>query len=228
MMTRIRLVCFVALSLFAFSIAVTTAALAGVPEITEPKPTEKAPIAFTSTGGASEFETVGKKKIKCEKLVNVGKFTGPQLGVITINFEGCKFEGANCKTANTAIAGEIILEKADIHLVDFKKEAKLTLGLVVNFSETAITCGAATLPLRAKNGVIATVDEVTTGVATKNAKLLFHQSGGKQEFKACELEAAFCEKKEFFLEGNFGAGFETTGLFTEDNITFAVNVTITF
>jgi hypothetical protein len=227
-MSRIKLACLAVLAILTLGIVVPAIASAEEPEITEPVPTEKVPVNFTSSGGTTLFESEAGQSIKCEKLTNSGTFTGPQLGTITFNFKECKEGGArSCKTG-TAPAGEVKIENADINFVSLQKETKLTLGAVVKFPELTVTCEAVKVVLATKNGVLGTFDEVTSGVQTNKAKLLFHQSKGRQELKVCERPVVFCEKKEFFPESDFGLAREKAGLFSEDTIDFAVNVRITF
>jgi hypothetical protein len=214
---------------FALGAAMSTAASAEETfGIVEPKPTEKLPADFTSEGLITEFvsKAAGNPKIVCQKLTNTGEFTTATSGKITIKFKGCKLEAKKC--SNNANAEEIELKNASIELVDFKKESKLTLGVVIAFSELSITCENVTVSIRVKNGVLGTIDEVTSGVATKKMKALYHQSAGEQEFKKCEILAGFCTGKEFSLEANFGTGVQLAGLFSEDTINFLENETIVF
>lgn len=218
-----------AMALFAiFAIAAVGAATASAenPEIL-PNPTSKAPLTFTGTGSKGKLETVGGLTIICSGVSSSGSFTSANLGTGTITFTGCKESktGAACNTSGDA--KEVILTPGDIHLVDYKVGSVLSLGVVVKLtSNLVIKCSLLTDEV--KGAAMGALTGITSGTKTKTGTLSYKETKGVQELKKCELDKAFCEGKEYFLEAKLGEKFEQAAEETEVALTFGTETTVDF
>jgi hypothetical protein len=242
-------------ALLALGITIPRSALAESenPKIS-PAPTEKEPLNFegeskskTETTLTQEGEKGVKHQIRCEKVKILSKsaFTSSETAKdVHLLFEGnCKLTTApesKCKTEGTENGKMLLL--VDLTLVDIlPKEEALTLGVrmqVLNLklesSAILITCGVANVEV--KGAVIGEVTGVVSGEKTKTAELLFHEvGGGKQELRECTLLEKVCldlpgkTHLKFELLAKFTAAeaFAEGRLATEDQVTFAQEVTLT-
>jgi hypothetical protein len=232
-MQRLRLLGIALMATFALTAIAAATASAENPEIL-PVPSTTTPLLFTSSGvNATLVPTKEEEKtiVKCKKVRNEGDFTSADLGTVTIDFEECKAGVANCSTTGDA-AGVILLDKADMNLVDYKEGTTLLLGAVIEPLEGAVNifkfkCGV--LGVEVRGSALGKVSGVESLVKTATAKLEYKRKKGEQELTKCELLKAFCAGKEFKLEQNFGAaGFELAGEEAEANITFAKKVEVHF
>lgn len=195
-----------------------------------PIPTAKEPLTFTSEGGKTTLTSPGDE-IECDKLKNKGEFTTSESGTVEIDLENCKMvaSGAKCKTA--ADTNGIVLIKPNIIIVDILPESKLTLGMLLELTETIlITCGVDKSEV--KGDVIGRVDGITSLVKTKADELLFHEVK-RQEFKECDLLEEVClkEGKHIVFELLAKLLAEAIGegrLVSEDKLTFAKEFEVHF
>jgi hypothetical protein len=233
-MQRLRLLGIALMIILALTALAATTASAETPEIL-PAPTTTTPLLFTSSGGgaATLIPTKEEEKtiFKCKKIRSDGDFTSADSGTITIDLEECKANVTNCSTSGDA-AGVILMDKADINLVDYKVGAELLPGVVIEPLEGGksilkFKCGI--LGVEVKGSMLGKVSGVKNNVKTKTAKLEYKRTKGEQELTKCELLKAFCAGKEFKLEQSFGAaGFELAGEEAEYNVTFAKEAEIHF
>jgi hypothetical protein len=224
---------------FVLALTLVGAATAEQPEIL-PVPAEKAPLTFT--GESSELFEIsankGKNNIGCLAVKATGSFTSADLGKATLDIEGCT---ANAKAVKCWSLGDekaldakkveksvILVDNADLHLVDILPAGKLELGLTIKLaSELHIECQGGLLFLL-KGTVIGIVEGVTSLVKTKTAKLTFAATGGVQNVRECMTSKAFCEGKKYELEANFGGGFLPAAEVANANVTFAKEVEFHF
>jgi len=241
-MKRIRLLGLALIALFALGAFASAGAFAGNPEIL-PKPTEKAPLTFTSTAGKTELKTTKDVETVCQKAKNTGEFTSQDLGTVTIKFEECKAEPGKCNSPGQA-AGVILIE-GDVHLVDVLPAGTLDLGVAITphqdgnpKEDVSYTCGGI-----AKTLILGTVIGVADNAAGallkdlekfKETKVLWKQNAslGEQEIKECDLLTAFCEpggvKKKFLLEADFGKGHELAVEIADATLEFKTEVEVHF
>ena len=225
-MHRFKLLGLALMAVFALGAVASSSALAENPEIL-PNPTALAPLTFTAEGTATSVlaPSVGKRSIECEKILAKGEFTSARLGKTTIDFHNCKSEGVKCwslgdETSPLGNKSVILVDNADIHLVDILPLSTLALGAaVILLSELHLECQGGLLVL-IKGTVIGEVIGPKTEVKTKTGELSFKQSKGVQAIKKCDLTKEFCEGKEYNLLTNFGAGFEQSGEEAKATVTF--------
>jgi hypothetical protein len=232
-MQRLRLIGIVFVILFALAAVAATTASAENPEIL-PVPTTTTPLNFTVEGQAASLVPTKEEEksiLKCKKVKMSGSFTSADSGTVTVDLEECKGGTANCSTTGDA-AGVVLMDKADINLVDYKVGAELLLGIVIEPLEGGknifkFKCGI--LGVEVRGAALGKVSGVKNNVKTRTAKLDYKRTKGEQELTKCELLKAFCAGKEFKLEQNFGAaGFELAGEEVTADITFAKEAEVHF
>jgi hypothetical protein len=171
---------------------------------------------FTSTSKASLFETVGGAKLMCKADTNTGEVTGPQSGVITITFTGCKLKGIPCNTPGMT-PGTIatnLLTMTIGYINKANKEVGVDLAEPFGGGFLNYGCGP-TLFAKVQGSVIGRIAPINKVVTpSKTFVVHFQQSGGIQ--KVVNLEAAPVD----VLETSFGGPFEQTGLMSTDKILF--------
>jgi hypothetical protein len=173
-----------------------------------PTPTAEKPLNFESgSNGKTEViltqegEKGVKHQISCEKIKSLkSAFTTSETAKdVHLVFEGnCKLTSApesKCKTEG--IENGTILVLVDATLVDILPKEILTLGARFDIlspklkpEAIVITCGVASLEV--KGSFIAQIDGVKSLVKAKTAEVLVHETGGKQEFKECDLLEEVC------------------------------------
>jgi hypothetical protein len=234
-MKRLRIVGLALLALFALSAIASSSAMAEQPEIL-PVPTEKEPLTLTAEGPLAELTSnEGKNTIDCEKVLVNGSFTSADLGKATFDFHNCTAEKKAIKCWSLgdekSPLGEksvILLDNADIHLVDILPAGTLQLGLaVILLKELHIECQGGILIL-IKGTAIGIVEGVTSGVKTKTHKVNFAVTKGVQNVRECMTLKVFCEGKKYELEANFGAGFKPAGEVATATVTLNKEVAFDF
>jgi hypothetical protein len=215
-MKRLRIVGLALLAIFALGAIASSSAMAN-PELL-PLPTEKEPLTFSAESKElSELQAnKGLNNIDCKTLKATGSFTSVDLGKGTLDFGECT---ANAKAVKCWSLGDekskspdgteksvILVDNADLHLVDILPAGKLELGLaVILLSELHIECQGGLLIL-VSGTVIGVVEGVTTLVKTKTMKLNFAAKEGVQNVRECMTLETFCKGKKFELLANFGGG----------------------
>jgi hypothetical protein len=211
-MRRIRIAALCVAAVFGTSAAEVATASGALPEFTAPFPK-----AFTATSKGSLLETVGGKKTKCSADSAFGELTGPQSGVMTIVFAGCKLNKVPCNTPGLT-PGSIATNLLSMKIYYINK-AKKVVG--IDLVEAA---GLPFLEYGCGTAVFATVQGSVVGkikprnklvTPSETFKLVFKQSLGIQEIS--NLEGGPID----ILETSFGGPFETTGLKSTDQILFS-------
>jgi hypothetical protein len=146
---------------------------------------------FKGKSGAAFLEIVGLGPVKCSKGTDTGEFTGPKTaGNIEVTFTGCELNKIPCK--NTATEGEIATKtlKGEIGYYDEEngKAVPRKVGLDLTpqtglYEAEEVRCS--TLLLRVTSSVIGEVVP-PYNVFTKEVKLKFQQSAGKQAIQSFE------------------------------------------
>lgn len=147
---------------------------------------------FKGKSGTAFLEIKGVGPIKCKKGSDTGKFTGPKtVGDINVTFTGCELNKVKCQT--TATLGEIKTKtlKGEIGYVDevFGTPVEhTTVGIDLTpesgaYEAEDILCEAS--KLRVTGSVIGEVLP-PYNVFTKEVKLRFQQSAGKQAIQNLE------------------------------------------
>lgn len=213
---------------FAVSLIASATASAVEEPLLLPEPTKAAPLNFTSEGPAAEILlSASGISLKCKAVSTKGSFTGPREGTLTLTFTGCTFFTKNCNTPGAA-AGEVVLTKSEIHLVDFKEGmTALILGAVITLPATiSIKCGEQSFEVL--GNVLGRINGIEPKVPFEKATLLFVVASKKQALKTCEFPAAFCKERTFLLEANFGGGLGEAALENENKLKFAKKVEALF
>ena len=217
-MTRIRIAGLCTTLLLALGASTASSSYAALPELSAPsgKP-------FTSSSGPSRLRGVGGKRVVCAASTDVGEFTGPKTGFVTITWTGCKLnKKTQCSTPGSA-PGEIVSPVLSMTLGYISKSAK-TVG--VDLAEPSggpfllFSCLAGTrvLVVGSVIGRIMPVNKLVT--PSETFKLRFQQAGGIQTVQNLEGEP------KDTLEVSFLAPLETAGLRMEDQILFGEPVTL--
>ncbi len=210
-MKRITIAGLCLASMFAASAAMAASASAVLPEFSGPFAK-----TFSSTSKASLFETVGGAKTTCSADTNSGEITGPQTGVVTIVFTGCKLKGIACNTPGAA-PGTIATNLLSIrvgYINKANKEVGLDLVPAAGARFLAYGCGTA-LFAKVEGSVIGRITPINKLVTPPKTFILkFFQTAGFQQFT--KLEATPVD----ILETSFGGPFEQTGLKSIDAILF--------
>jgi hypothetical protein len=209
-MKRIR-VGGLSLAAVAAVMAFSGASASALPEFSAPfgKP-------FTSTSKASLFETVGGSKLMCKADTNTGEVTGPQSGVITITFTGCKLTGIPCNTPGMA-PGTIATNLLTMTIGYINKANKeVGVDLVEPFGGGFLNYGCGpTLFAKVQGSVIGRITPINVKVKPgKVFTLHFTQSKGVQ--KPVKLEGGPVD----VLETSFGGPFVESGLMSTDKVKF--------
>lgn len=95
---------------------------------------------YTSTGGATTFETVAGNAIKCSAETGKGEASTTNTGTASVTLTGCEGFSAKCMTAGAAV-GEVRLSAS--YTIVFISEAE-ELGYAVQFPESTVECGVST------------------------------------------------------------------------------------
>jgi hypothetical protein len=132
---------------------------------------------FTSTEGASTFETVAKGKVTCKSDVDEGEYTDAKTDTETIVFSGCESSAVPCTSAGQA-AGTIVTTAltSSLGVIDkAKKEVGVSLeGPSSVFAE--FKCGASSQLITGSVIGKVPVNKVQTGFTES-----FTQAKGKQK-----------------------------------------------
>jgi len=241
-MKRIRLLSLALIALFALGAFASAGAFAENPEIL-PVVEKGKPLKFTSEAGRTDLHSTKGVLTICLKAKNKGEFTSQDLGLVLIDFEECKSEGANCNSPGDA-AG-VILTLGDMHLVDVLPTGTLDLGLWIEPKEELPGTGMLTfkcggiLSAVILGSVIGVVDNVKTGELLKDLekfkeiKVLWKEKTlGEQEIKTCDLLKAFCfegeKAKVFELKVDFGKGEELASEIADATLKFEKEIEVHF
>jgi hypothetical protein len=167
-----------------------------------PEPTKEKPVSFTDKSGKNVLETVGGKKVECEKDTSTDEATSFKLGTFKVTFEGCKSEGFNC-TGLSDTAGNISVE-GEVHLWYgfLKKEETLHTAIVFLLKHVHFTCfiililvlGCAAGSVKETNQ---SVNTLTVELAQEKGKQdIGKVLNEKREIVACELKLSANEGAE--------------------------------
>ena len=239
-MRRFKLLNLALTAAFVLSAAMSSVVFAENPEIL-PVPTVKAPLKFTLSGGLSEFVIMANPKIltSCEKTTGKGEFTSADLGKVTIDISGCG--GFICGTLGDKHS-VLLLDNADIHLVDILVGGVLTPGVAITPpTELHFECSGGILFL-SKGTIIGQVEKangaiLASGEKVKELDVLFRLTGTRLPTTTeCDLLKVYCFEtvkgvevhKHFELLTNFGEEFQFTGWELSNLITFEKEAAIDF
>lgn len=159
--------------------------------------------AFKGKGKGANLEIQGVGGVACTSSSDAGKFTGPKTaGGVSVTFKGCELLHHQCE--NTATPGEVKtnLLKGEVGYIEGGKETHqvgVSLTAETGLYEAEFHC--AELELRVSGSVIGLVTS-PANVFTKEATLLFQQSGGTQALK--KLEGG--PEVSLFAEARSGGG----------------------
>jgi hypothetical protein len=118
-----------------------TAAAEGKPNML-PIGTAALPVSFTISSGKGHFETLGGKKVECEKDTGKGEATSEKLGTVTVTFEKCKepeFK-TECTGLKTGEAKGNITIEGTFHTWYGFLEGKLVNAFVFLLNHTHFSC----------------------------------------------------------------------------------------
>lgn len=138
-MKRIKLLGIALMAVFALGVIAAASASAAEPTKVLPEPTVKEPLKFTSKGGKGTLLTVGNNEVVCQSATDKGEFTSPNLGPVTVLFEGCKAKVPIIGTAPCKGEGdnkETILFKGEGHYWLALLSEKLVAALVILFNKS--------------------------------------------------------------------------------------------
>jgi opacity protein-like surface antigen len=142
---------------------------------------------FKGKGKGANLEVKQLGGIACTSSTDTGEFNGPKSAAnVAVTFKGCELAHHTCQ--NTATAGEIKTNalKGEIGYIE-GGAAKHEVGVALT-SQTGIYLGefkCGELEIRVHGTVIGLVTS-TKNAFTKEATLLFQQSGGEQRIKKLE------------------------------------------
>lgn len=192
---RMKLARLVGLCLVAaFMFSAVAVASASAKEVLYELSTGTFPATFTSTGGASTLETVGKEKISCTAVKNKGTIGSAtegsgktaHLGLVGITFTGCSAVGGLAKCQNVSTKGTIELASVEFHL-GLADPGNLPAQLLL--VSVTFTCEALGISkeIKVKGSIIGIIkksngEPPVIGEEVEKAELVFEQTGGKQKF----------------------------------------------
>lgn len=225
---RVKALVLTLVAVFAMSAVASATASAGtMPEIVNKEGKTPVKTGFTSTSGASKFETKSGESVKCKADSVKGKITGSSSDEATISFTGCTAVGGllKCKSKGAG-SGEIVLKIAS-ELVWLNKNETEDPGEDLNLPEVlTIECtGLASETLKVRGSTICPITPFMKLGTT--AVLTCKQKGGIQEPTSYFLGGS--EIKDITETEGTGAkkfAFEQSGLESTDTLTFEEEVEI--
>jgi hypothetical protein len=174
---------------------------------------------FKGKGKGANLEVKEIGGISCTSSADTGQFNGPKSAAkVLVIFKGCELNHHQCQ--NTVTAGEVKTNalKGEIGYIQggaAKHEVGVALTAESGTYEAEFRCGE--LELRVRGTVIGLVTS-TQNAFTKEATLLFQQSGGEQRIKHLEggptdvlLTEARKTGGEYGSPAESGESTETTG-----------------
>jgi hypothetical protein len=221
----------------AFAFTALPALAAANPKLDSPN--GEFPVPFTSHGGKTFFETVGGTKVVCEEVENVGEFENGQTGSVRFHFYGCHDGtfGIPCTTEGLGLEeGEITTTTLPFHLVTANHEPETHKEHAIlitpngekygtgHFAE--FDCSFLVHIDVTGNGIIGTITEPATNVASSRAKIVFQAAGtGVQTHRKITGSETEYDLKAV-INGNHEEA-ETAAQVGEGELTFEGEATLT-
>jgi hypothetical protein len=216
-MKRVRLLGLALLAVFALGVIAAATASATEAGILPLEKTFKAAPILKGTGGASTFTVLPSgsvipcEKVKVEATLGAAGETHINLGVGTLDVEGCKIIKGESKIAcnSPGDAAEVVLLKVDIHLLNVLKEKELEPGIGIKLLENLkLTCGLLKIEIKGTAIGLVLDPEGLLVKDTEKIELHFFTGGEKCDPEpAADFKLCLAWQLDTLL-GKIGAGFE--------------------